>query len=266
VTTPRAGFAGPAALVAGELRGYRRFWLAEDGLHPTVHDRGATWRGDLERARCAAGQEHAAPAPACGCGLYGWYHPRDSGRDMGLGDVPAVIAARGRVVLGDHGFRAEAARVEAVALSWLSTATPAARRRARETLARRYPGSTVYGTRRAMLRAHRPDDLSALGITVRPSPEGRYRRTTYAVGLAGLLALHAVFLAVRASGAPPPLAVAAGIVAFVAWQASLVWLAQRSTATSPRDSTATGPRSAHDGLPGPSGDDPGRRPDAAPGG
>ena len=224
------GFAGAATLVPGELRGYRRFWLSEDGLHPTVHGRALAWSGGLERARCAVGQEHAAPAADCGCGLYGWYHPADAGRDMGLGDVPAVIAVRGRVVLGDHGFRAEAARVEAVALSWLTTASPGARRRARAALGRRYPQAVVYGTRRAMLRAHPPHDLSALGIRVEPSPTGRYRRATYAVGVAGLLGLHVAFLVGRSAQPLSPAVVAVGMVVFVAWQAALVWLAQRCTA------------------------------------
>jgi hypothetical protein len=235
VSRVHPGFAGAAALVPGELRGYRRFWLSEDGLHPTVHGRAMTWSGDLEHARCAVGQEHPAPAANCACGLYGWYHPGDAGRDMGLGDVPAVIAVRGRVVLGDHGFRAETARVEAVALSWLTTASPGARRRARETLSQRYPHATVYGTRRAMLRAHTPHDLSALGIRVGPSPTGRYRRATYAVGVAGLLALHVAFLVGRGADPLSPLVVAVGMAVFVAWQAGLVWLAQRCTATGVSD-------------------------------
>jgi hypothetical protein len=229
VSRVHPGFAGAAALVPGELRGYRRFWLSDEGLHPTVHGRAATWSGELERARCAVGQDHAAPAADCACGLYGWYHPSDAGRDMGLGDVPAVIAVRGRVVLGDHGFRAEAARVEAVALSWLTSASPGARRRARAALRRRYPHATVYGTRRAMLREHPPHDLSALGIRVEPSPAGRYRRATYALGLAGLLALHVAFLAGRAAGSLSPVVVGLGLVAFVAWQVGLVVLAQRCT-------------------------------------
>jgi hypothetical protein len=229
VSRPPSSFGGPVALVPGELRGYRRFWLADDGLHPTVHGRRGTWSGAVEHARCAAGESHAAPAADCGCGLYGWYHPSDAGRDMGLGDVPAVIAARGRVVLGDHGFRAAAARVEAVALSRLTTPGPRSRRRAREVLARHYPHARVYGSRRAMLRAHRPHDLSTLGIRVRPSPVGRYRRTTYAVGVLGLVTLYLLLPVLRSTGAPTPLLMTAGLVLFVAWQVALVWLATRST-------------------------------------
>lgn len=225
----------------GELRGYRRFWLTVDGLQPTVHGRTKVWDGQLERARCAAGQPHDAPSPKCGCGLYGWYHPDDAGRDTGLGDVPAVIAARGRVVLGDHGFRAEAARVEAVALSWLTTPTPGARRRARDGLTRQYPFATVYASRRAMVRAHRPHDLSALGIAVRSSAAGRYRRATYAVGVAGLVVLWALFLVVPRTEAPSPLLATAGLAAFVAWQVALVWLAQRSTVVAGRDEGASRP-------------------------
>ncbi len=247
MSAPRSGFAGPTALVPGELRGYRRFWLADDGLHPTVHGRGGTWAGGVEHARCAVGLSHAAPAADCGCGLYGWYHPGDAGRDMGLGDVPAVIAARGRVVLGDHGFRAAAARVEAVALSWLVTPGPRSRRRARQALARHYPDATVYGSRRAMLRAHPPHDLTALGITVAPSPAGRYRRTTYVVGVLGLLLIYVLLPVLRSTGTPPPVVGAVGLALFVAWQVVLVWLAGRSsTGTGHWGETAASPDASPD--------------------
>ncbi len=140
-----SGFDGPPALVAAELRGYRRFRLVNDGLYPTVHATGR-WSGHLEYATCTTGNSHPAPAVQCGCGLYGWYHPADASTS-GFGDVTAAVAARGRCFLGDHGFRAASARVEAVVLPWTRST-----RRIRKMLACRYPQSVVYRTRRSMLR------------------------------------------------------------------------------------------------------------------
>lgn len=57
---------------------------------------------------------HAAPHKDCRCGFYGWYDPRD--HRMVPASLTAVIEASGRIVLGEHGFRAERARVVAVAL------------------------------------------------------------------------------------------------------------------------------------------------------
>ena len=58
------------ALVPGELRGYRQFQLRADGLYPLVRGGSGPWDGHLERAMCAAGAEHPAPAVDCRCGLY----------------------------------------------------------------------------------------------------------------------------------------------------------------------------------------------------
>ena len=102
-----------AALVPGELRGYRQFLLCkDDGLYPLVHTVCGPWDGQLQRAVCASGARHAAPAPDCLCGLYAWYLPGSA--TVSLGPASAVVAARGRCVLGDRGFRAAAARIEAV--------------------------------------------------------------------------------------------------------------------------------------------------------
>ena len=76
-------------LVAGELRGYRQFDLRADGLYPMVHSECGPWDGRLERARCAAGADHAAPAAECRCGLYGWYLPGSA--TVALGPVSAQL-------------------------------------------------------------------------------------------------------------------------------------------------------------------------------
>jgi hypothetical protein len=223
---------GDPALVPGELRGYRRFRLAADGLHPTVQRTGA-WAA-LEQATCVRHRAHTPPVAGCGCGLYGWYHPADADVS-GFGDVTAVIAARGRVVLGEHGFRATAARVEAVALPWTAS-TPARRR----MLAERYPDAVVYGSVRRMLRAHPPQSVVELGVGGGPSRAARDRRAALGAWLLGVAVLYGLVLLPWTAAGPG--GIAAGILGFLAWQALLVRLFLGSTAGSgPGASTATSP-------------------------
>ncbi|SFK52492.1 hypothetical protein [Geodermatophilus ruber] len=219
----------PPALVAGEVRGYRRFHLAEDGLRPPVHVTAGPWSGQLEHARCAADDAHLPPARGCGCGLYGWYHPSYAGPGTGWGDVTAVIAARGRIVLADHGFRAAAARIQAVALPRRLGLRPRRRRRCERMLGERYPGVLVYRSGRTMLRRHPPDDLSALGIAVRPDPALRCFRAALAVWLLGVLALCSVAMVPRGALAQiGPVVWSVALTCFVLWQATLVWLVARA--------------------------------------
>lgn len=212
---------GDPALVAGELRGYRRFRLAPDGLHPTVQRTGP-WAAPVEQAVCVTNGAHEAPHAGCGCGIYGWYHPADADVS-GFGDVTAVIAARGRVVLGDHGFRAAAARVEAVALPWTAS-TP----QRRQMLAEHYPDAVVYGSRRQLLRHHPPESLAELGVARGPSRSAHYRRAALIAWLLGVGVLYGLVLLPWTAAGPAGLA--AGLVGFLAWQALLVRLFLRSTA------------------------------------
>ena len=251
MTTPHVGFDGPPALVPGELRGYRRFRLAPDGLHPTVHAAGGPWSGTVERAVCAAGEEHDAPARGCGCGLYGWYSPSDAGAASGYGDTAAVVAARGRSILGDAGFRSAGARVQAVALPFRMRVQPRAATRARAMLAARYPDAAVYTSRRAMHRDHPPADLTALGIQVRTDLSWRYRRAALLIWLVGVVALYAIAALPRGAllDARTPLWVS-GLTVFVLWQAALVWLVTRCTAGSATRRGGTGAGPAGGGPPG----------------
>ena len=215
---------GPTALVPGELRGYRRFRLTSAGLCPAVHGSGGPWGSGLELAGCAAGHGHAPPAADCGCGLYGWYHPDDARADSGYGDVPAVIAARGRVVLGDHGFRAAAARVEAVALRRPLGSPRAQHRETLRRVAEQYPDAAVHTSRRRMLHAYPPHDLTALGLAPGPSPAGRGRRRAFALWLVGLVLLYALVPLLARTGAPTTGQALLGLTAFVVWQVALVRL------------------------------------------
>jgi hypothetical protein len=230
VTLPVDPAADPPALVTGELRGYRRFRLAEDGLRPPVHVAAGPWSWPVEQARCAVDDGHAPPARGCGCGLYGWYHPSCTGLGTGWGDVTAVVAARGRIVLGDSGFRAAAARVQAVTLPRRARLSPRRRRRCERVLAERYPGVLVYRSRRRMLRRHPPEDLSSLGITVRPSTAPRYRWTALVVWLAGVLTLCSVAVVPRpVLVGITPAGWLVALAGFVLWQAALVWLVVRAS-------------------------------------
>jgi hypothetical protein len=161
--TPRGGgFTGDAALVPGELRGYRQFRLRNDGLYPVARADTGPWDGGTAHAVCAEDAGHPAPGRSCACGLYGWYHPSDAVGQHG--EAVAVIAARGRTILGDRGFRTAAARVVAVTLPLRLRLRPAAAARAQRMLAARYPRARVYESRRKMLRDHPPESTDVLGI------------------------------------------------------------------------------------------------------
>jgi hypothetical protein len=226
MTTQAAAPREASALVPGELRGYRQFELRADGLYPLVHTGSGPWEGAIERARCATGADHEPPGAGCRCGLYGWYLP-GTGTVL-LGPANAVIAARGRCVLGDRGFRAAEARIEAVALPAVVRWNPRARSRARRMLAQRYPRTRVYRSARRMLRDHPPDDVRALGIHPPDDRSRRYRAAAAATYVTGMILTPAL--------AGMPLVAADSferwwlVVVFffvLAWQAGLVWLLAR---------------------------------------
>jgi hypothetical protein len=232
VPEPRQG----PALVPGELRGYRQFELRADGLYPPVHSSSGPWDGHLERARCAAGMEHPPPAADCRCGLYAWYLPGCA--TVSLGPASAVVAVRGRCILGDRGLRAAAARIEAVALPATVRWNPPAASRARRMLTAQYPGTRVYGSERRMLKDFPPQDVRALGIDPPRDRSRGYRAAVVALWVAVLVLTSLV-------AALPRFAVAHAfehwwpmlLLLAVAWQAGLVWLFTRLIAlqTSNRD-------------------------------
>ena len=212
-------------LVPGELRGYRQFDLRDDGLYPLVHAQAGPWSSDLEQARCEAGAEHKAPSRDCRCGLYAWYLP--GAATVALGPASAVIVARGRTVLGDRGFRAGAARIEAVSLPVTARWGPAARR-ARRMLAEQYPSARVYSSPRRMLADHPPHDVRALGVNPPPDRSRAYRAVLVGVWAAVVVAVYSLVAVPRDTVAElaaqwwPAL-----IVVAIGWQAALVWLVVR---------------------------------------
>ena len=210
-------------LVAGELRGFRQFFLVGSGLEPVVHRRGGPWSGGLERASCVHVPDHDAPVADCTCGLYAMYRPGSA--TVSLGAANAVVAARGRCILGDRGFRAASARVEAVALPALCRLTPRGAARARRGLAASYPGARVYGSTRHMLRDHPPPDVSGLGIVPPPDRSRELRLAALLVWAAFVLAGYSVlFLPQEAVSQIAATWWPALVLALLAWQAALVWL------------------------------------------
>ena len=222
VPEPREG----VALVPGELRGYRQFELRADGLYPLVHSRSGPWSGRLERARCAVGADHPSPAADCRCGIYAWYLPGSA--TVSLGPASAVIAARGRCVLGDRGFRAAEARIEAVALPAVFRWNPPVASQMRRMLATKYPHTHVYGSARRMLKDYPPQDVRALGIQPPGDRSRGYRAAVVAICVLGLF-LTAVLAALPRAAAAHGFEYWWPVIVFVtvAWQAGLVWLVAR---------------------------------------
>lgn len=212
-----------SALVAGELRGYRQFDLLGGGLHPLVHGASGPWDGELERAVCAKGLEHPPPDAECTCGLYAMYRPGSG--TISLGAANAVIAARGRCMLGDRGFRAASARVEAVALPLTQLHRL---RAARRELSERYPHTRVYRSTRRMLREHPPHDVAALGIVPPPDRSRGYRSAAVVLWALFVVAGYSVVLLPRERAAELaatwwPLLV----LLVLAVQGGLIWLLTR---------------------------------------
>jgi hypothetical protein len=229
VTGAAPGDLPERVLVPGELRGFRQFQLLPDGLYPLVHFRTGAWDGRVEEAVCDVGGDHPAPARECRCGLYAWYTPGSA--TVALGHASAVVVARGRTILGDRGFRAAQARIEAVALPAAVRWLPAAASRARRMLAERYPEARVYSSTRRMLRDYPPDDVSALGID---PPRDRSRGYRAAAAW-----LWVAFVVLSYSVATIPSSVLSRVatqwwpllvVVAVAWQAGLVWIFMRLVA------------------------------------
>ena len=166
------------ALVPGTLRGYRTWRLLRkrthvpDGSLPltSVSRRRVVWRPSLT-AHCKPGDagmgaqsastlddDHPAPQVGCGCGIYGWYSPSDTG--MVSARVFGVVEASGLILMGERGFRAETVKIVAVVTRNRRVATACAR-----------AGISVYRRRRDLVRDHPPEDLSALlADTQGPAP------------------------------------------------------------------------------------------------
>ena len=207
-------------LVAGTLLGFRRFRVDEQGRLLPLHVGNRPWSVATTAAECAAHPAHRPPVEACSCGLHAWHHAEDAlSRSDGV-SVAAAVRAHGRIVLGEHGFRAERAEVVAVHLPvrWTSRRRAAVARRLR----RAQPHVEVFTSGRTFRRRFPAERLDALGVRARPTRHARLSAAVHlpwmlgVVGLYSLTAWPVEWTRAVAAGAWPLL-----LAVFVVWQ---VWL------------------------------------------
>ncbi|MGO4649325.1 trypsin-like peptidase domain-containing protein [Nocardia sp. 2YAB30] len=97
--------------------GLRTFTVIGGKLRP-VFDRSdnAAWRDGTCTAKCGKGTPHRPPADGCTCGVYCFRDLNHLRRQYSRqsASVVGVVALEGRVIEGDSGWRAQAARVVAL--------------------------------------------------------------------------------------------------------------------------------------------------------
>jgi hypothetical protein len=208
------------SLVPGALRGYRtwrpvrRRVQLSYGMLPlsSLSRRGVVWRNELT-AQCTPPDvggkafggtvlpgNHPAPYNGCECGIYAWYDPRDT--RILHARVFGVVEASGLVLLGDRGFRAQRARVSAIVT-----------RNRRVAAACADAGVEVFRSRRQLIRAYPPEDVSALIGPVGEPVDGEH-------GPAGSGAGAPTALGLAPGGVPIPPSAAAAAAAqagFFGW-------------------------------------------------
>jgi hypothetical protein len=198
-------------LVAGTLRGYRSWQLAprdvplDPGVLPlaSVTRPQVTWPPALS-ASCKSVEvmrgepqaTHRAPERECHCGIYAWYSPADA-RTFSA-EVFGVVEASGVVMLGTRGFRAERARIAAVAT-----------RNRRVAAACGDAGIPVYRRRRDLITDHPPDDVSTLVGDEPPSPSRHPQAFALVICLSVWLR---VAILIAAASLLPPAAIIASVV------------------------------------------------------
>jgi hypothetical protein len=143
----------------GEIRALRTFRIGPGGvLYPLFSD--TAWSDGTNTASCTAPGSsdpgpvaHHAPDPDCTCGFYAYASEAGAAEYAYARHVLAVVACWGRVIAGTRGIRAEHGRIEAV---WMSDTVPPD---LAALVATRYPSTTPYSDKSAMLAAHPPTVL-----------------------------------------------------------------------------------------------------------
>lgn len=112
---------------------------------------------------------HRVPMQGCTCGVYAWYTP-DWARHEHTSTVIGVIEAHGKILLGTSGFRAQRARI--VAIAPMNRRNVQARNALRVMTSRRYSGVKVAPDPDALFREYPPDlgTVTNLGVTMAPAP------------------------------------------------------------------------------------------------
>lgn len=223
MTDPQPATPPTQPTVHGSVRGLRTFRVTHDGLLAPVTNRPA-WSAGTNTAVCQPLGRHrhhgatqstghsTVPAPGCACGLWacGSLPALREAGVLGVSRVLAVVSAHGQVLPATSGFRAQHAHIEAL---WLSPRIPTARRAA---VARAYPATAVYRSKRAMLSEHTLSDLAAYRLP--PAPRfGALLATLIvlaltAAGLAGLwLTTDVPTTSSATAGAPTSVATPGGL-------------------------------------------------------
>jgi hypothetical protein len=173
---------------------------------------------DLEFAPAASApavSNHRSPAADCTCGIYAWYTPAEA-RTF-FTEVFGAMEASGLVLLGTQGFRAEQARITAVAT-----------RNRRLAAACADAGLPVYRRRRDLVAAHPPDDVSTL---LGEAPRSRTRHPqSFAFVICLSIWLRAALLVV-AAGILPLAAIVVSVVLSEVAVIALVLMYLRTTPT-----------------------------------
>lgn len=101
--------------------GFRKWYLRGTTLYsPHIHDH--VWTTE-QKARCLRfdGErklDHPSPDPTCGCGYYAYLNIDLERVDLGhsqVGSIAGAVAALGRIVVHEGGWRAERIRIVAIA-------------------------------------------------------------------------------------------------------------------------------------------------------
>jgi len=208
-------------LVAGSILGFRQFRVDVQGQLLPLHVGDQPWARSVTVAACSTHRAHRPPVDGCACGLHAWHHAADALARNRDATVVAAVRAHGRVLLGEHGFRAERAEVVAICLPRRWTARRRLEVSARVRATR--PEIEIFTSARAFRRRFPAEALDALGVDTRPTVHARLGRAVHLPWVLGVVALYSVIVW------PPALehAVGAGgwvllVGAFLAWQAWLV--------------------------------------------
>lgn len=183
---------GEPHLYWGELRGYRYWWLEDDGmLHPmsmmrqvvnwvtplvaSCHLAGERFiktYGMIKKVKEEKSYQHSERVPDrnCLCGIYGWYEPEQAAlnhanRAISMRGHPrqvfGVIRASGYIVPGPKGFRAQRARIEALVLpkrfdpiEWLFNGVDVME--ARKKVPENYPGVSIVHSNELLIKRFPP--------------------------------------------------------------------------------------------------------------
>jgi hypothetical protein len=139
----------------GEIRALRTFRIGPGGgLYPLFSD--TPWSDESNTARCEL--RHDAPGPDCSCGYYGYASEAATAEYAQSRHVLAVVAVWGKVIAGTRGLRAQHAHIEAL---WMSESVPDA---LAAEVATRYPSTSIYSDRSAMLTEHAPTVLDCYDV------------------------------------------------------------------------------------------------------